>query len=97
MLKHMPAKALDTIKETLLYDKTKVSLSADKDRRSHSSQILGDRTDQNLGSRITEFHGMVSQKNYYRISLKFLTDLGLVNFVHNTSAKFMFTLENNLN
>ena len=67
----MPAKALDTIKETLLYDKTKVSLSADKDRRSHSSQTPGKRTEQNLGSRITEFHDMLGQKSYCRIPLKF--------------------------
>ena len=73
-------KALDIIKETLLYDKTKVSLPADNDRRSHSSQIPGNRTDPNLGSRITEFHGMLGQKNYYRVPLKFFTDLRLVNW-----------------
>ena len=97
ILKDMPAKALDTIKEALLYDKTKISLSADKNRRSHSSQTPRDRTDQILGSRITEFHGTLGQKNYYRIPLKFFTDLGLVNFAHNTNTKFTFTLESNLN
>ena len=38
-LKHMPAKALDTIKETLLHDKTKVVLTGNRDRRSNNSAI----------------------------------------------------------
>ena len=40
---------------------------------------------------------MLGQKSYYRIPLKFFTDLGLVNFAHNTNTKFMFTLESHLN
>ena len=56
ILKHMPAKALDTIKVTLLYDKTKVALTGNRDKRSNNSAAAGDRTDANLGSRITEFH-----------------------------------------
>ena len=37
ILKQMPEKALDTIKETLLYDKTKVVLTGNRDRRSNNS------------------------------------------------------------
>ena len=37
MLKHLPAKLLDTIKETLLYDKKKVIIPGDRDRRSNTS------------------------------------------------------------
>ena len=33
MLKHLPAKSLDTLKETLLYDKAKVILPGGRDRR----------------------------------------------------------------
>ena len=62
ILKHMPAKALDTIKETLLYDKTKVVLTGNRDRRSNNSATAGDRTNTNLGSRIMEFHDLLSQK-----------------------------------
>ena len=97
ILKQMPEKALDTIKETLLYDKTKVVLTGNRDRRSNNSATAGDKTDASLGSRITEFHDLLSQKNYYRIPLKFFTNLGLVNLVHNTNTKFLFTLESNLN
>ena len=62
ILKHMPAKALDTIKETLLYDKAKVVLTGNRDRTSNNSATAGDRTDANLGSRITEFHDLLSKK-----------------------------------
>ena len=55
MLKHLPAKLLDTIKEMLLYDKEKVIIPEGRDRRSNMSNTRGDRTDQNLGSRITYF------------------------------------------
>ena len=55
MLKHLPAKLLDTIKEMLLYDKEKVIIPEGRDRRSNMSNTRGDRTDQNLGSRITHF------------------------------------------
>ena len=55
MLKHLPAKLLDTIKEMLLYDKEKDIIPEGRDRRSNMSNTRGDRTDQNLGSRITHF------------------------------------------
>ena len=42
ILKHMPAKALDTIKKTLLYDKTKVVLTGNRDRRSDNLATAGD-------------------------------------------------------
>ena len=67
----MPAKSLDTIKETLLYGKEKVSLPGNRDRRINNSSTLADRTDANLGGRVTEFHNLLCQKLYYRIPLKF--------------------------
>ena len=66
----MSAKALNTIKDTLLYGKAKVVLTGNRDRRSNNSATAGDRTDANLGSRITEFHDLSSKKNYYRTPLK---------------------------
>ena len=83
---------LDTIKETLLYDKTKVVLPGNRNRRINNSSTPADRTDANLESRTTEFHDLLDQKLYYRILLKFFTDLGLVNFLLNTDTKFFFTL-----
>ena len=75
---------------------TKVVLTVNRDRRSNNSAKAGDRTDANIGSRIKEFHDLLSQKNYYRIPLKFFTNLALVNLAHNTNTKFLYTLESNL-
>ena len=97
MLKHLPAKSLDTIKETLLYDETKVTLLGGRDRRSSTSNTPGDRTDVNLASRITEFHALLSQRLYYRIPLKYFLHLDLVNFSEKTDTKFIFTLKSNTN
>ena len=58
----MSAKALNTIKDTLLYGKAKVVLTGNRDRRSNNSATAGDRTNTNLGSRIMEFHDLLSQK-----------------------------------
>ena len=76
---------------------TKVVLTVNRDRRSNNSPKAGDRTDANIGSRIKEFHDLLSQKNYYRIPLKFFTNPNLVNLVHNTNTKLLFTLGSNLN
>ena len=96
ILKHLPAKSLNTIKERLVYNKETVIIPGGRDRRSTTSQTPEDRTDKNLGSRITNFHDLIGQKLYYRISLKYFVDLGLVNFPEKTDTKFIFTLESNM-
>ena len=97
IMKHRPNKSLDITKKTLLYDKEGVYLPQDRDRRQNNTDTEADRTDKNLGSRIIDFHEQLAKKNFYRIPLKFFTDLGLVNFTHNTDTKFIFMLEINLN
>ena len=72
MLKHLPAKSLDTIKEMLLYNKENVIIPRGRDRRSNMSDTPADRTDANLASRIADFHSLIGQKLYYRIPLKFI-------------------------
>ena len=96
MLKHLPEKALDTIKETLLYSKLPVIIPGNNNRRSFNSATAAGRTDQNLSNRITSFNGLISQKLYYRIPLKCFVGLGLVNFPEKTNTKFIFMLENNM-
>ena len=48
ILKHLPQKALDTIKETLLYSKMPVIISGNNDKRSFNSNTPAYRPDQNL-------------------------------------------------
>ena len=93
-LKHMPANALSTIKSTLLYEKTPVMLASD--RRSHSSNTPADRSDKNIEKRVASFTtANLLKKVYYRIPLKFCTELGNVNCQHNINTNFTFTLELN--
>ena len=81
----------------MLYNKEAVYLPQDRDRRVNNTDTDAYRTDKNLDSRITGFQDQLGKKNFYRIPLKFFTDLDLVNFTHNTDTKFILTLENNLN
>ena len=97
MLKHLPQKTLDTIKEMLLYSKLPVIIPRNNNRRSFNSATAAYRTDQSLSNRITSFNGIISQKLYYRIPLKYFVDIGLVNFPEKNNTKFIFTLESNMN
>ena len=62
MLKKLPEKALDTIKETLLYEKTPVVIPNNAGRRSNTSTTPADRTDANLETRITGFNPIIKTK-----------------------------------
>ena len=93
LVKHLPQKALDTIKETLLYSKLPVIIPGNNDRRSFSSATAADRTDQNWSNRITSFNGLILQKLYYRIPLKYFADLDLVNFPEKTNTKIILHLK----
>ena len=55
----------------MLHDKEGVFLHADRDRRLNGTNTDADRTDKNLGSRITDFHNQLGKKFFYRIPLKF--------------------------
>ena len=76
----MPKKAFDAINETLLYQKQKVVLTRNWDRQLNNTDTNNNKTDDNLNGSIKNFHSLLGQKLYYRIPLKFFTDLGLVNF-----------------
>ena len=68
-----------------------------EDQTRQTSNTPADRTDANLGERVTNFLGLIRRKIYYRIPLGFFTSLGLVNFPHKTDTPFLFKLENNIN
>ena len=50
---------MDAIKETSLYEKTPVVIPNNADRRSNTSTTPANRTDTNLGTRITDFHTII--------------------------------------
>ena len=51
--------------------KKTVVLNNSRDRRSTTSTTPADRTDANLGERVTNFHALIRKKIYYRIPLRF--------------------------
>ena len=71
-LKHLPSKSLDDIREILLYWKKAVVLTGGRDRTSNSSTTPADRTDSNLGERVTNFLALIEKKCTAEFHLGFL-------------------------
>ena len=71
-LKHLPSKSLDDIREILLYWKKAVVLTGGRDRTSNSSTTPADRTDSNLGERVTNFLALIEKKCTTEFHLGFL-------------------------
>ena len=97
MTKHLPKVTLETFYTELLYSKKKVELTGNRDRRLNNNNTAANRTDENLTERITKFQNIIKENTIYKISLKFLVDIGLVNFPFKFNTKFIFTLETNMN
>ena len=82
MLKFEEDDTLKTYQHHLLQSKKKVKLPTSKDRRSHyttNDAHAARRTDDNLDDRTDKFAGQIQTEFYYRIPLRFLCSLGLVN------------------
>ena len=79
----MLKKALKIIENDLLYSKKKVKIySDDNDRYPHYTTMnmtARNKTDQNLMERIEKFQDQLKNEYVYRIPLKYLCDVGLVN------------------
>ena len=84
-------------RNTTLWRKAVAFLNGNRVRRSNTSTTPADRTNANLGKRVTVFLRLIGRKIYYRIPLGFFISLGLVNVPHKIDTQFLFTLENNLN
>ena len=87
----MPDDALKTYDETFLYTKNAIKLAINADRRPNN--IDNSRTDVNLNKRIDKFQDLLSKKKIYRIPLRFLINLDLVNFPISFNTRYIFTLE----
>ena len=104
MLKHMPEKALATFQNELLYSQKKVIIKGNvantiTSRRNHIAVAANDsETDDNIDDRIAKFtkDNALSTEKTYRIPLRYLVDLGLVNLPTAFNTKFIFHLEQKL-
>ena len=89
MLKHLPAKSLKVIGNDLLYSKEEVVIPYNLDKRFHgmvkdtNSRVIHNvvREDGNFRDRETKFRSQLKDKNVYRIPLKYICDIGKINFL----------------
>ena len=103
ILKHLPDDVLATFLEDLLYSKKPVIIKGNAnntiaDRRNHiAAAARNSNTDSNLNDRIAKFNNtnQLFDQKYYRIPLKYLVDIGLVNLPTEFNVKFTFNLEKN--
>ena len=83
VLKHMPKDAFKTTENDFLYSKKKfIIYGNNNDRRgpyTTTNATVGNRTDENLTERIKKFQDELKNEYIYRIPLKYLCSLGLVN------------------
>ena len=100
LLKHMPKGPLKTIENDFLYSKKKaVIYGNNNDRRTHhitTNATAGNRTVENLTERTEKFQEQLKEEYVYRISLKYLCDLGLVNQCFKFNTKYILTLETDM-
>ena len=87
----MPDDALKTYDETFLYSKNPIKLAINVDRRPNN--IDNSRTDVNLNKQINKFQDLLGEKKIYRIHLRFLINLDLINFPISFNTRYTFTLE----
>lgn len=80
-----------SLKKTLVY------ITGNSVRHSATSATDADRTDDKLNGRINAFKDNIFKKDYYKLPLGFLVDLGLINSAQKSDTKFVFTLERNMN
>ena len=105
MLKHFPDDVLATFQHELLYSKKKVIIKGNaanslNDRRNQAAGAArNSNTDDNIADRIAKFNNdnALSVARVYRIPLRYLVDVGLVNFPTSFNVKFTFNLEQNRN
>ena len=79
----MPKNVLKMIQNDLLYSNKKVAIyGINTNRRSHyrpTAATAGNRQNKNLTDKVTKLQEQLTDEYVYRIPLKFLYNLGLVN------------------
>ena len=84
----------------MIYDIAKVKLYGDNnDRLIHykmTNVTAGKRISENLTERIQKFQDQLKSEYVYRIPLKYLCDVGLLNQCFKFSTKYILTLETDM-
>ena len=101
ILKHLPDDVLATFQDQLLYSKKPVIIKGNAantiaDRRNHIAVAARkSNTDNNIDDRIAKFNkdNTLHDQKVYRIPLKYLVDIGLVNLPTEFKVKSTFNLE----
>ena len=93
MLKHLPKKVLKVIERL-----KKVKLPDGEDRQDEETNDANadNRTDDNIDERIQKLQNQLQNVYWYRIPLKYICDLGLVNMLIKFNTKWRLTFETNL-
>ena len=96
LLKHMLKDVFETIENDLLYSKKKVVIYGNNnDRRAYHTKTGGNRTDENLTERIQKLQNQLKNEHVYRIPLKYLCDIGLVNQIQPDSFQIQYKVYSN--
>ena len=96
----MPKEDFTTMKNNLLYFKEKVILADERDMGLNNVANAVDapkRTDGNLTKRMEKFQDQLENERVYRILLKFMCSLGLVNHCVKFYTKFTLMLKTKMN
>ena len=81
------------IEKDLWFSKNPMVYIPNHDRRIHSSDNDGQRTDDNLDYRIEKFGLQIDNKNMCSVPLKYFYDLGKINFATKIDMKIRLMLE----
>ena len=84
------------IEKDLLNSKKSVIIPGNDDRRSHNNNNQAFRNDDNLEDHEDKFANQIDSKYVYRIPLKYLCDLGKINFPTKIDLKIHFALQINM-
>ena len=99
MLKHLPEKSLKVVQHDLLYSQKSAVLPNNLDRRLHygltavKSSKPSVAADANFRDREAKFRNQLKNKYEYRVPLKYICDLGKINFSTKIGMKIRLTLE----
>ena len=104
MLKNLPAKSLKVIENDLLYSKEEVVIPYNLDKRFHgmvkdaNNRVIHNvvRSDGNFRDREAKFRNQLKDKDVYRIPLKYICDIGKINFPTKIDMKIRLTLEKDM-